>query len=133
MKTIKIGAVTIPVFVVALLVISIFGVAMISSTWQIGNRGVVKTIGLKIYSDIDGTIFLTEINWGNVSAGEVIEEQTYCMLIGNTPANLSFSTTNYIPLLAEQYMDLTWDHDGTTLQPDTIYPLKFMLAIASDI
>lgn len=133
MRTIKVGAITIPVFVIVLLVIGAVAIGVLSSTWQIGSHGTIKSVGLEIYSDAGGNTFLTSIDWGRVDAGGSAEQQAYCMLVGNTPATLSFVTIDYVPPLAEQYMDLTWDYSGAILQPDTIYPLKFILTIASNV
>ena len=105
----------------ALLVASTAAVtyAVLSSSGKIGSSGRIIAIGIKV-SAVGSNQDLTNIDWGDLTAGATATRQI-CVINNNTvPTTLSMSADDWIPLIAQQYLTITWNYAlGTVLQPGT--------------
>lgn len=61
---------------------------------------------------------LTNIDWGDLTAGTTATRQISVINNGTVPTTLSMSAGDWIPLIAQQYLTITWNYaSGTILQP----------------
>ena len=111
--------------VVAIVLISILLVAstaavtyaLLSSQGKIGSNGRIVVIGLKVTA-VGSSADLTSIEWGDLAAGSTATRQISVINNGTIPTTLSMSTGDWIPLIAQQYISITWNYaSGTVLQP----------------
>lgn len=111
--------------VVAIVLISILLVAstaavtyaILSSQGKIGSSGRIVVIGLKVTA-VGSSADLASIEWGDLTAGSTAARQISVINNGTIPTTLSMSTGDWIPLIAQQYISITWNYaSGTILQP----------------
>lgn len=111
--------------VVAIVLISILLVAstaavtyaVLVSQGKIGSSGRIVVIGLKVTA-VGSSADLTSIEWGDLVAGSMATRQISVINNGTIPTTLSMSTGDWIPLIAQQYIGITWNYaSGTVLQP----------------
>ena len=61
---------------------------------------------------------LTNIDWGDLTAGSTATRQISVINNGTIPITLSMSVGDWIPLIGQQYISITWNYaSGTILQP----------------
>ena len=119
--------------IVGLIVAAVVVGAVVYYTLQLRGSGRIKTVGLKVYSDPGATLEVSAVDWGDIAPGGVSQVLLYLKSTSTVPTNLTLTTQNYDPSTAQNYMTLTWDYDGSTLQPGEIRAVRFTLAVAEAI
>lgn len=76
---------------------------------RIKTTGKIVTVGVEVYSDLALTKPLTDINWGNIQAGQQSYVDCYIKNIQNSDVTLTIETENFSPTTAQQYLTVTWD------------------------
>lgn len=108
--------------------------ALLTSPYLISTSGTFKkSLNLEIYVDSGGAQPISAIGWGDMEPGDFSNITVYCEVTGNTPATLSFVTGNHLPTNSSQYLILTWDDDGSVLQPGVIRPVIFSLSLSQTV
>ena len=107
--------------------------AIIQSLYHIHNSGYIHTIGLEVYKDQECTQPCTSIDWGTLRPGGTATYVVYAKLLGNTPATLSMTYGNWTPPEAQNYITLSWNYTGNTLNPGDVLPIEFTLSVAETI
>jgi hypothetical protein len=91
--------------------------AVLVSQGKIGSSGRIVVIGLKVTA-VSSSSDLTSIEWGDLAAGSTATRQISVINNGTIPTTLSLSTGDWVPLIAQQYLTITWNcASGTVLQP----------------
>jgi hypothetical protein len=91
--------------------------AVLSASGKIGSSGRIIAIGVKVTA-VGSNADLTNIYWGDLTAGATATCQISVINNGTVPTTLSMSAGDWIPLIAQQYLTITWNHNsGTILQP----------------
>lgn len=114
-------------------------VALMVASWSIPADATVKTVNLQVYQDVGMQIELHSINWtlvapvGPMDPGASKTVTVWLYSIGNAEQSLSMTTGNYSPDTAEQYMTVSWNKEGQTLQPRTVTPALISLSVASNV
>jgi len=118
------------IIIVTVLLISetIFG--QFSSIRLIGSRGKVTVVGVGVYWDPNCTSPVYSMDWGKVEPNSVKNVTVFIRNEGNEPANLFLNTTNWNPTNASDYITLTWNYDGHTLNPQETTKATLTLSIA---
>lgn len=100
---------------------------------QISSGGRIKAIGVAVYSDSGCTNKLSSIDWGVLEPGENKNVIFYIRNEGNYAVTVSFSTENWSPSNASLHINLSWDYDGQSINPDEAIEVTFTLEVSSDI
>lgn len=74
-------------------------------------------VNIDVYYDSSCNAILSEVVWGTIIAGGQSNAQMYVKNNGDVGVILSLSSGNWSPVSASNYMSLSWDYDGQTLQP----------------
>jgi hypothetical protein len=107
------------VLISVILVASAVTYAVLSSQGKIGSSGRIIALGVKV-SAVGSNIDLTNIDWGDLTAGTTATHQISVINNGTVPTTLSISAGDWVPLIAQQYLTITWNYaSGTVLQPGT--------------
>jgi hypothetical protein len=104
--------------------------ALLTSETRIPSVGIVKTVGVEAFWDINCTSMVTEINWGLVEPGYHVNATIYLRNEGNTPITLSLNTENWNPSNASNYIALNWDYVGQTVDPGVVMRTDLTLAVS---
>jgi len=97
-----------PIVIIAILLVAVILVAIAT----IPSTGTIRTLGIEVYSDPAATIPVASINWGSLNPGEVAQTTVWLKLTGNTDANVTMYTTNWVPQSASTYIHLSWTAEG---------------------
>lgn len=79
-----------------------------------------SSIGVEVYIDPAATELCTYIDWGTVEEDEVISQTIYVKNTGNVTETLNMIITDWEPVLAGELLTVTWNREGTQLEPDSV-------------
>ncbi len=129
-------------------------VGVIQSTERVGTSGIVvqppppplppppsppsppppePTIEIDIYSDAACTQLINSITWGEIEAGASVDKEIYVKNNGDQGVYLSLLTQNWTPSEAADDMQLFWDYDESTINPDEEMKITLTLVVSSNI
>jgi hypothetical protein len=90
--------------------------AILSASGKFGSSGRIIAIGVKV-SAVGSNTDLTNIDWGDLTASATASRQICVINNGIIPTTLSMSAGDWVPLIAQQYLTITWNYaSGTVLQ-----------------
>jgi len=87
-------------------------------------------VELDIFTDLQCTIKMTAINWGELEAGETSHKPIFIKNNGETKIMLGLHTENWSSQQASEHMHLSWDYDGIIIQPNQV--VKGILTLQID-
>jgi hypothetical protein len=99
----------------------------------LANQGSVTAIGVGVYWNSNGTNPVTSFNWGIIDPGNNKSISCYIKNEGNSVVTLSMSTSNWNPANAAQFMTLSWNLNGATLNPGQTRTATFTLTVSASI
>jgi hypothetical protein len=95
------------------------------------SLGTIKTIGVEAYWDSSCENKTETIDWGTIWPGSTKNVSFYLLSISNFEAILNLYTTNWNPANISDFMDLSWNYNGTLLNPGEIIPVTLTLSASS--
>ena len=105
----------------------------IQTNTKISNQGALKTVGVGVYWDSGLTNKVSSIDWGILEPGSNVNKTVYIRNEGNAAATLSMTTSNWNPSNASNYLTLTWNYGGQTLNVNEAIQVKFTLSASSSV
>jgi len=111
--------------------VAVTGILTASRT--IGSSGTVKAINVDVYWDIEGTNAVSEIDWGSIEPNESVIRTVYVKNTGNTALTLSMTYSGWVPAEAGDYLTLSWDREGVTVDPDAVLAAVLTLSVSDSI
>ena len=108
-----------------------FPAAQTSKT--LSSTGTIETIGVSVYGDGQCSTQLSSIPWGRIEPGSSQNVVCYIRNEGNSPSTLSMYASNWSPTSAENYLTLSWNYGGQTINPDAVVQVTFTLTVSPDI
>lgn len=106
------------------------------TTTTLSSTGTIQiqtTAGIGVYSNAQGTTSLTSLSWGTLQPGGTQNVTCYIKNEGNTATTLSLETSNWNSATAENYLDLSWNYNGTPIDPDVVVQISLTLTVDSNI
>jgi len=121
--------------VIYTLILSMLGPIVSSALTNktIANTGTVKAIGVGVYWDQACTNAVSSIAWGMLLPGGNVNKTVFIRNEGNAATALSMATSSWNPPETANFMILTWDYGGQTLNPSDIVQVKFTLTVNPNI
>jgi hypothetical protein len=89
-------------------------------------------IEIDVYSNIECTNIMTNIEWGEIEAGGDSDVQLYVKNNGDTDILISLDTENWSSQDAENHMNLSWNYNGASLQPGEVRAVVLTLSVSSN-
>lgn len=125
----------------ALSCVAIVAIALgfgLGRSWQmteysISTMATVKALGVDVWSDPNATLRVGAINWGMLEPGGNATRLVYVQNSGNAPANLTMWTEDWSPANVTNWISLSWDCEGVTLEVDEMVAATFTLSVNSSI
>lgn len=100
----------------------------------ISSSGKITKIEVEVYLDVFGNIVVEEIDWGFIDPGETLNRTFYIQNKGNYPhVILTMNVTDWVPEIAESYLNMTWTMENIVIDKDSIYPFTLSLSCAPDV
>ena len=109
------------------------GALAINDLINLRNQGQVIAIGIEAYEDEELTNPLTSIDWGTFIPGQTKNITCWIYNSGNTPVMVSIWVDNWNPKTASYYLSFDNDYNGTTIEPETSFPVIFTLSVSQDV
>jgi archaellum component FlaG (FlaF/FlaG flagellin family) len=131
MRKVSTGAII--AIVVIGLVLTATSAGLLSVSQSVSSSGTVTAINVGVYFDVSCTQTLTSIDWGSVSPGGSVTRIIYVKNTGNAQITLSMTKTNWNPTAANGPITLTWNREGTTLNPGQSTTATLTLGVSSSI
>jgi hypothetical protein len=117
--------------IAGLLLAQVTSITQSSST--LSNVGTVKAIGLGVYWDSGLTNRTTAINWGTLDPGTQKAFTVYIRNEGNSAITLSQSVSGWNPSALSNYLTLSWNYNGQTLNAGSSVQVTVTLTVSSSI
>ena len=106
--------------------------------------GTIRTSGIKAYGDTELKNEATNITWGRLYPGSEPNVTLYLRSISNIQITLDMTTENwtfnsssneivYGPANSTEYMTLSWDYNGSILNPGQVIQTVFSLRVENTI
>jgi len=104
------------------------------------SLGTIKTIDVEIYWDPNGEnkretlswdeIKIEKLDWDEIKTGTV-NTTVYVKSVSNFRVTLNMFLTDWNPEEISDYITISWDYNGTYLNPSEIIPVTMTLAASS--
>jgi len=131
-RIVAIAALALVVYILSLCLIGQV-ISALQSNETISNVGAVKAIGVGVYWDQTCTNTVTSIDWGTIEPGSTLNKTCYIRNESNSASTLALQTSNWNPSNAEDYISLSWDYGGQSMDPDEVVQVTFTLSVSSII
>jgi hypothetical protein len=84
----------------------------------ISTAGTLHVEGLEIYGgDVTVESEKVYIDWGELSLGASKNASFYVVSTSNVNVTLGLNVTNWLPAGLDQYLNISWNYNGTVLTP----------------
>jgi len=100
---------------------------------EIPSHGAVVIEGIEVWLDPFGTVPVESVDWNYPGPGENMSRTLYVQNVGNWPARISLSATEWDPPEAEAFLVMVWDYTGTMVPPGAIVPVTLELQVSPDV
>ncbi len=97
------------------------------------STGVTASVNLGIYLDNSTTQEVTRIDWGIVYPDDQTHQIIYIQNLGNINCQLLLNTTDWAPPEAQKLIIVTWDYNGTLIEPNTILQVTLSLNTSAQL
>ena len=126
-----------PLTVIATFVLILFMMTQVTSlvltSKTIPNVGVVKAVGVEVYWDAALTNKVSSIDWGVLDPGSNKNVTVYIRNEGNSAVSLTMNTANWNPSTASNYMTLTWNYGGQSINVGAVIQVKLTLSVSASV
>ena len=95
--------------------------------------GVIKGINVEVYWDAGCTQNVTVNDWGAPEPGEVIYKTMYVKNSGNSQLTLHMTVSGWTPAAVENYLTLSWDREGATVDAGEVVQVVLSLDVSGAI
>lgn len=106
---------------------------LLTTSRTIGSSGNVKAINVEVYWDSGGTQVVDQIDWGILEPGDSLNKTVYIKNTGNAPLTLNMSYSGWNPSEAGNYIILSWNKEGATIDPDGMVAAVLTLSVSDTI
>jgi len=121
------------IYTLALIALGPALVTALTGNRSVSNTGSIKAVGVGVYSDQACTNPVSSLSWGVLNPGSSANKTVYIRNESNVVATLSKTTSNWNPSNASNYITLTWNYGGQTLNANQVISVLFTLSVASNI
>ena len=100
-----------------------------------GSIQIQTTVGIGVYSDSQCNNALSSMSWGTLEPGGSQNVVCYIKNEGSSPSTLSMYPSGWDPesLATSNYLVLSWNYDGHSINPDDSVQVTFTLTVDAGI
>ena len=102
-----------------------------SSDVYLPSLGNIKTVEVEIYWDSRGEHIRDNLSWDEIEPGKSVNTTVYIKSVSNFKVTLSLKLTDWNPPEVSDYITISWDYNGTRVNPGEIIPVTMMLSASS--
>lgn len=108
-------------------------ISSLQTSTSISNAGSVKAVGVGVYWDAGLTNPVSSINWGIVEPNSNKDVTVYIRNEGNSAVSLAMNASNWNPANASDYMVLTWDYGGQSINVGDVVQVTLTLSVSASV
>ena len=97
------------------------------------STGVTASVNLGVYLDNTKAQEVTSIDWGIVYPDGQAHQLIYIQNLGNVNCQLLLNTTDWSPPEAQSLIIVTWDYNGTLVEPGIILQVTLSLNTSAQL
>ncbi len=90
-------------------------------------------IEIDVYSDSACTQVISSVVWGNIEVGNSASQTIYVKNSGDDEVTLFLSTENWSSIDASNYLEFSWDYDGSTISSGEVRGIVMTLSVAFSV
>jgi hypothetical protein len=94
--------------------------------------GTIKTLGVEAYWDPNLENKTEIIDWGTMWPGSTKNVTLYIRSVSNVKTILHLNTSDINPAEISEYLNLSWNYNGTSLNPNETIQLTLFLSASAD-
>lgn len=94
--------------------------------------GTIKTVGVEAYWDPNCENKTETIDWNTIWPGSTKNVTFYIRSVSNVKTAIRLHTSNITPANVSEYLNMSWNYDGTPLNPDEIIQVTLFLSASGD-
>jgi len=98
-----------------------------------GSIQIQTSEGIGIYSNAQGTVSLTSIEWGTLTPGGSNSITCYIKNEGSSPVTLAMQTSDWQPISAQNYITLSWNYNAQSISPNQVVQVTLTLSVNPNI
>jgi hypothetical protein len=106
-------------------------VSLPGSDFQVSEQ--IVEIDVREPSSANSYLKLSMIDWGSLDVGDAVDKIVVIRNVGYYGVTLSLNTTNWDPVRAADYIQLSWDYDGSVLYPGSKLMATLTLTVDTNI
>jgi hypothetical protein len=99
---------------------------------QLPSSGNIAAINVGLYANSACTQEIESIDWGDIAPGTSVNKIIYLKNTGTTDIELSMTTNNWNPSIANGPITITWNREGTLLEPSAVTSATLTLETLED-
>ncbi|MDG6222423.1 MAG: hypothetical protein IAX21_11740 [Candidatus Bathyarchaeota archaeon] len=97
----------------------------------IPSVGNIKTLEVEAYTDSAYANKIDQISWDTLEPGKTVNTTIYIKSVSNVEITLDIHLTDWVPSNLSKYITISWDYDGSSLNPREGIPVTLMLSASS--
>jgi len=94
--------------------------------------GTIKTIGVEAYWDPNCENKTEILDWATMWPGSTKNVTLYIRSVSNVKTSLHLNTSNINPANISEYLNLSWNYNGSLLNPDETIQVTLFLSASGD-
>lgn len=95
------------------------------------SLGTIKTIDVETYWDENLETKRETLDWGEIETGMSSNLTLYVKSTSNFVVTVNLTLTDWDPQNISDYLSITWDYNGTLLNPGDVIPVTLTLTVPS--
>jgi hypothetical protein len=99
---------------------------------RIPTVGTIKTIGVEAYWDQNCENRTETFDWETLWPGSTKNITLYIRSVSNIKTTLNLNMSNIDPANISEYLNLSWNYEGTPLNPDETIQVTLSLSASTD-
>ena len=96
--------------------------------YSVPSLGYIKTIDVKCYWDPNGETETNMISWDTLVVGSSNNVTLFIKSVSNYDVLLTYHLSDWEPVSIANYLVMSWDYNGTVIEPGEIIGLTFTLS-----
>ncbi|MBS7270663.1 MAG: hypothetical protein KIH10_17730 [Candidatus Freyarchaeota archaeon] len=101
--------------------------------YRVPNVSAIKTVGVRVYWDINCTAEIASIDWGILEPSNTKIRIVYVKSISNIPQMLNIQAENWNPPECTEYITLTANPNTVEIQVNEVLEVTLTLNISKDV
>jgi hypothetical protein len=126
----KASKLTVILLTVTAMIVAGVTYAAITVNQNVNSNGTITTgPNVGVYSNSQCTNSISSLNWGSIETGGSTSQTIYVEDTGGTAMTLSIAVSNWSPSTASNYITITWNGQGSQIQPGVSGALAVTLTL----